>query len=117
MDAINNMASAAAKVVWGESNTTKENENPAMAAETTTAVNKDAYAQEPVSGKQGDVSKGEPFDAGNIGTHLSGFLFFSLIWRRRRIIMLTWTNTKFCDHRAYCGDRQRHHHYSPRNNH
>ncbi|KAL6414874.1 hypothetical protein AUP68_01410 [Ilyonectria robusta] len=44
MESISNAATAAAKAVWGE-NTTK---------------------QEPVSGVQGDVSKGEPYDAGNM---------------------------------------------------
>lgn len=47
MESISNAATAAAKAVWGE-NTTK---------------------QEPVSGVQGDVSKGEPYDAGNMGKH------------------------------------------------
>ncbi|KAI1742489.1 hypothetical protein F4680DRAFT_412354 [Xylaria scruposa] len=45
METINNMAVSAAKVVWGESNQTTE---------------------EPVSGRLGDTSKGEPYDAGNI---------------------------------------------------
>ncbi|KAH7001818.1 hypothetical protein EDB80DRAFT_62725 [Ilyonectria destructans] len=44
MESISNAATAAAKAVWGE-NTTQ---------------------QEPVSGVQGDVSKGEPYDAGNM---------------------------------------------------
>ncbi|KAI1094704.1 hypothetical protein F5B19DRAFT_22054 [Rostrohypoxylon terebratum] len=45
METVNNMASAAAKAVWGES---KQN------------------SQEPISGHTGDPSKGEPYDAGNI---------------------------------------------------
>ncbi|KAI1384680.1 uncharacterized protein F4822DRAFT_370107 [Hypoxylon trugodes] len=45
METVNNMASAAAKAVWGES---KQN------------------GQEPISGQTGDTSKGEPYDAGNI---------------------------------------------------
>jgi hypothetical protein len=45
MDTVNNMAAAAAKAVWGDN--TKTN-------------------QEPISGQQGDTSKGEPFDKGNI---------------------------------------------------
>ncbi|KAI1769199.1 hypothetical protein GGR53DRAFT_229817 [Hypoxylon sp. FL1150] len=44
METINNLASAATKAVWGESNQT----------------------QEPISGQTGDTSKGEPYDAGNI---------------------------------------------------
>ncbi|KAI1331207.1 hypothetical protein F5Y16DRAFT_295681 [Xylariaceae sp. FL0255] len=45
METINNMAATAAKAVWGEHNPSSE---------------------EPVSGKLGDTSKGEPYDAGNI---------------------------------------------------
>ncbi|KAI1457075.1 hypothetical protein F4805DRAFT_429487 [Annulohypoxylon moriforme] len=45
METVNNMASAAAKAVWGES---KQN------------------GEEPISGQTGDTSKGEPYDAGNI---------------------------------------------------
>lgn len=44
MNTINNMASTAAKAVWGENENNKE----------------------PASGKQGDTSKGEPYDAGNM---------------------------------------------------
>jgi hypothetical protein len=44
METINNVAQAAVKAVWGESN------------------------DEPVSGKTGDTSKGEPYDAGNMGS-------------------------------------------------
>ena len=47
METVNNMASAAAKAVWGEN---KQN------------------GEEPISGHTGDTSKGEPYDAGNIGT-------------------------------------------------
>jgi hypothetical protein len=43
METINNIASAAAKAVWGENK------------------------EEPVSGKQGNVAAGEPYDAGNMG--------------------------------------------------
>ncbi|KAI1181755.1 hypothetical protein F5B17DRAFT_243175 [Nemania serpens] len=45
METINNMAVSAAKAVWGENKST---------------------TQEPVSGRLGDTSKGEPYDAGNI---------------------------------------------------
>lgn len=50
METINNMASAAAKAVWGtnEANGTAETKH------------------EPVSGVAGDTSKGEPFDGGNL---------------------------------------------------
>lgn len=44
MDTINNVANAAAKAVWGENESNKE----------------------PISGTSGDVSKGEPYDAGNL---------------------------------------------------
>lgn len=45
MEAINTAANTAAKAIWG-TNESKE---------------------EPVSGRTGDVAKGEPYDAGNIG--------------------------------------------------
>jgi hypothetical protein len=46
METINNMANAAAKAVWGENGTQRE----------------------PISGANGDVTKGEPYDAGNLET-------------------------------------------------
>ncbi|CAH0043960.1 unnamed protein product [Clonostachys solani] len=46
METINNVASAAAKVILGEGNTSKE----------------------PISGAKGDVTQGEPYDAGNLET-------------------------------------------------
>jgi hypothetical protein len=49
MEAINNVATVAAKAVWGSGDTHKE---------------------EPVSGVNGDVAKGEPYDAGNLGEHI-----------------------------------------------
>ncbi|KAI0851841.1 hypothetical protein F5Y00DRAFT_259330 [Daldinia vernicosa] len=45
METVSNVASAAAKAVWGEN---KQN------------------GSEPISGQAGDTSKGEPYDAGNI---------------------------------------------------
>jgi hypothetical protein len=44
METINSIATAAAKAVWGDDETNKE----------------------PISGAQGDVSKGQPYDAGNL---------------------------------------------------
>ncbi|KAI1810760.1 hypothetical protein GGS20DRAFT_155355 [Poronia punctata] len=44
MEAINNMAATAARAVWGDGSS----------------------SQEPVSGRTGDTSKGEPYDAGNM---------------------------------------------------
>lgn len=55
METINNLAASAAKVVWGESKPSTE---------------------EPISGKTGDVSKGEPYDAGNMGTSNSALHTF-----------------------------------------
>lgn len=46
MDTLSNVATAATKAVWGGPEANKE----------------------PVSGAQGDVTKGEPYDAGNLGT-------------------------------------------------
>lgn len=45
MESINSVATAATKAVWGSGDASKE----------------------PVSGVQGDVTKGEPYDAGNLG--------------------------------------------------
>lgn len=45
MDTLNNMTSAASKAIWGNGES----------------------KEEPVSGVQGDTSKGEPYDAGNMG--------------------------------------------------
>ena len=45
METISQMASTAAKYAFGDSSN-----------------------QEPISGTQGDVAKGEPYDAGNLGT-------------------------------------------------
>lgn len=51
METLNNISSTVTKALWGTDETT-----------TTTT-------QEPVSGKTGDVSKGQPYDAGNLGPH------------------------------------------------
>lgn len=82
------MASSAAKVIWGENennNTAVDKENQKLATDptdTTTSttdttnntnnntntMSAEVQGQEPISGKMGDTSKGEPFDAGNMGT-------------------------------------------------
>lgn len=67
METINNLANTAVKVVWGENSTntnTANNETVHPGTETTT---NETQGTEPVSGKLGDTSKGEPFDAGNMG--------------------------------------------------
>lgn len=67
------MASTAAKAIWGENNnndttastttpTTNENIKPG-----TETMSNETKGTEPVSGKLGDTSAGEPFDAGNLG--------------------------------------------------
>lgn len=73
METINSMASAAAKAVWGESNdstttSNKEIHEPGTTTTTNMSTTNETQGQEPISGKLGDTSKGEPFDAGNIGT-------------------------------------------------
>lgn len=50
LETVNNLASSAAKAVWGESNDAETH-------------------KEPISGATGDVSKGEPYDAGNLGIY------------------------------------------------
>lgn len=61
METVNAMANAAAKAVWGDS----------------------TAATEPVSGKTGNTSAGEPYDAGNLGTfycaHYRESIFFLLL--------------------------------------
>lgn len=49
METINSVASAAAKAVWGESTQQQQ------------------HGDEPVSGQTGNIAKGEPYDAGNLG--------------------------------------------------
>lgn len=76
METINSMASTAAKAIWGDNNnnnennttttTTTANENVKPGTET---MNNETKGTEPVSGKLGNTSAGEPFDAGNIGMH------------------------------------------------
>lgn len=50
MESLNNISSAVTKAIWGTDEST---------------------TQEPISGKTGDVSKGQPYDAGNLGKHLA----------------------------------------------
>ena len=45
METVSNVATAAAKAVWGDGDANKE----------------------PISGAQGDTTRGEPYDAGNMG--------------------------------------------------
>lgn len=82
METINSVASSAAKLVWGETSTDKTTtaadtandsskplaDRTANPAANTTKMHTETQGQEPVSGKLGDTSKGEPFDAGNIGS-------------------------------------------------
>lgn len=60
MEAINSLASVATKAIWGDNNTTTTPKD-----KDTAEVPKSAK-EEPISGVQGDTSKGEPFDAGNM---------------------------------------------------
>lgn len=89
METINSIASGAAKLVWGETNnteadktttttatnteTTNENQKPLTdrtvnPAANNTKMTTETQGQEPISGKLGDTTKGEPYDAGNIGS-------------------------------------------------
>jgi hypothetical protein len=54
MEAIKNAASAASGAIWGDSTTNNNQSNQST--------------DEPVSGKTGDTSSGEPYDAGNSGS-------------------------------------------------
>lgn len=69
METINNLANTATKAIWGDNNTntdttTTSNETVHPGTETT---HNETLGTEPISGKLGDTSKGEPFDAGNMG--------------------------------------------------
>jgi len=50
METVSNLTSAASRAIWGE-----------------TSTQPTESGQEPVSGQKGDVGKGEPYDAGNLG--------------------------------------------------
>jgi len=50
METVSNLTSAASRAIWGE-----------------TSTQPTESGQEPVSGQNGDVAKGEPYDAGNLG--------------------------------------------------
>jgi hypothetical protein len=58
MDTIKQAANAVSGAIWGESNTSN--------AESYQSGNEQS-GTEPLSGRTGDVSKGEPYDAGNSG--------------------------------------------------
>ncbi|KAF7862544.1 hypothetical protein EAF04_007417 [Stromatinia cepivora] len=55
---VNNMAAAASKAIWGESQETTDAANATVMPET--------KGTEPVSGEMGDTKKGEPYDKGNL---------------------------------------------------
>lgn len=87
METINSITSAATKAIWGDNSQgnqqTGTEPNPTSTTTATTTntdtdtntntntntsdMNNETRGQEPISGVQGDTSKGEPFDAGNIG--------------------------------------------------
>lgn len=73
METITNLANSASKAVWGDNTTAATNtttdttHNVHPGTETTLNETK---GTEPVSGKLGDTTRGEPFDAGNMGTLL-----------------------------------------------
>lgn len=58
LETLNQLASSAAKAVWGDSNDAETH-------------------KEPISGATGDVSKGEPYDAGNLGILLFDILYMT----------------------------------------
>lgn len=65
METITNLANSASKAVWGDNTTTTTTaENVHPGTETT---HNETKGTEPVSGKLGDTTRGEPFDAGNMG--------------------------------------------------
>ena len=52
METVNNLTSAASRLIWGEQTKTSENET---------------QGKEPLSGEVGNTAKGEPYDKGNAG--------------------------------------------------
>jgi hypothetical protein len=54
METVNNLASQASKLIWGEQNTTQENQN-------------ETAGKEPISGEQGKGTVNDPYDQGNSG--------------------------------------------------
>ncbi|ESZ91240.1 hypothetical protein SBOR_8386 [Sclerotinia borealis F-4128] len=60
METVNNLAAAASKAIWGET----ESQETTEAAKGT--VVPETQGTEPVSGVLGDTAKGEPFDGGNM---------------------------------------------------
>ncbi|RDW88674.1 hypothetical protein BP6252_00706 [Coleophoma cylindrospora] len=55
METVSNIASAASKAIWGEPASSKDHVAPTT-----------EHHEEPVSGELGNVSAGEPYDAGNL---------------------------------------------------
>jgi hypothetical protein len=62
METVNNLASAASRVIWGEGKTTEE---PEIQKED--VKGDETKGEEPVSGQTGNVEAGEPYDKGNAG--------------------------------------------------
>lgn len=62
METVSNIAAsasaAASRAIWGAS----END-----VDGKTTQNNESHGEEPVAGQKGNVAKGEPYDAGNIG--------------------------------------------------
>lgn len=60
METITNAATAASRAIWGDTSATPQVDS----------------GKEPIAGQTGDTSKGEPYDAGNIGSkYLQSQLF------------------------------------------
>jgi len=81
METLTNAANAASRVIFGETNSTQPGEEPVSGkmgdttkGEPFDAGNSTQPGQEPVSGKMGDTTKGEPYDAGNLGCEFSFIL-------------------------------------------
>jgi hypothetical protein len=66
METVNNIAAAASKAIWGESEPNSIGSTESKAG-IETKENK-ANGIEPLSGELGNVEKGEPYDKGNIGS-------------------------------------------------
>lgn len=67
MEAVNNLAAAASKAIWGEPEAEKTSTGHPLEKNNVTTDTNETAGREPVSGSLGNVKAGEPYDKGNVG--------------------------------------------------
>lgn len=67
METVNNLAAAASKAIWGEQPAEGADKTNTTSSVAKTTSENETKGQEPLSGVQGNVAQGEPFDKGNDG--------------------------------------------------